>query len=1266
MRAPGSSSSSSEIRIPAPSPGTATNPGAILVVPKNGLGNRLRTILAFVVLAREKGSKLLVFWEKTRPCPGDFTDYFEPIPNVTFIGSERAQMIRRKVLGGRKSSAKKRHPQTDEATNKEEEEEKVTTVFTGQMSMKKLLKKFGSKKKLNEGDLSKLYGLIKPVTSLEKEIFKFGAHHEIEKRIGLHLRRTDHVKAASSMGQFHDDDHFRQIIEKEIGDAPNDARFFLATDNGLTQKNFLEDEEYGDRIVVWKKIDQKQVETTDSTRHTTVRDAVIDVFLLALCKRVYGSGLSTFSTLAQRLAVSTKARCTKQNRPRSALAQQLNDQNEQTQCMEMNDIEDAWLVSLCARFRSLVGFLTRTCTPGLQDQDWTRVSFREDEVNVNAIQQVNNAGMDAREARLAAQNSPFIRSLKFRIFELGHSPGRGHGVHCHRVGGFSCLELGLLSKDTSLMLAADARSIDNNAPGLWKKKTRRKGKMSTMMKRKPMSGSSKMGTISFIGSIVILFNNNAGPGMLALPVVFQQAGIVPTLTLLTIFCSLSALSATMLCESVDILHRIRTRYPHLCGGLGDLQRYEFSNIVRFFYGDFWYSICQVAYYLSLQSINMASIIVCAQGMDNAIIYVFGRSHALEFYPSLGFVDSDVSGESIFGSGACVLSLGYLLLLALAMISPSHRWMWYDCGLLHLFAVVFAPLGFMGLGDSVVFNYLSFAITAGILIHFLRHFVERGTDTRSTPIFGHDTSQLLGIMVFCFSSATLVPSWYNEKVCHLRNVVDLSSHRGKNKNVMQYYLPARTLPCKLVGVLGAWAYPEVISDNVLNVMSTPGTDVFTRSCVLVFLLGTIAPGIAMRSITLRLNLSSSSSSSASGRGLGSDADTTRATLETRRRRRRRREKRRERLEAEKGQIVFSDDEDEEEERGETEEEKQQSQQEEETIAALHGPGPSSSLSPSPSTTSSSSESKSSICSIKNLARRATCGSEWATFWGVIFPWLISFLFYEAKGFANLINWTSLTINGTICFLVPALIYLKAISVEQTLMTVVDEGDGVQNFTTGGRRGRSMKSFRGSAHISPSYPFSRRNDGDDKNSTNRRHHHYHRHNDQGNVEHGTSPPLVTEARDGHVGFSSSSSSNNNCDDDDEWECHPAVFAPLLGRTISAISSTGVNVDVGKLPDDLLHDVFAGGGQDDEDDDDNDEVGVMDDEAEEEKDVEKSRGGADDGDRKTANKRHRKLRAFPCGSDSVYDNTRSRCATGIVVLVSIMMGVQIGLDAFMLYFV
>lgn len=62
---------------------------------------------------------------------------------------------------------------------------------------------------------------------------------------------------------------------------------------------------------------------------------------------------------------------------------------------------------------------------------------------------------------------------------------------------------------------------------------------------------------TFTESLLLQINNLIGPGMLALPIMYQQAGWFLSTVLLLFFFVLSSLAATMLCESIAILRQLR-------------------------------------------------------------------------------------------------------------------------------------------------------------------------------------------------------------------------------------------------------------------------------------------------------------------------------------------------------------------------------------------------------------------------------------------------------------------------------------------------------------------------------------------------------------------------------------------------------------------------------------------------------------------------------------------------------------------------------------
>ncbi len=47
---------------------------------------------------------------------------------------------------------------------------------------------------------------------------------------------------------------------------------------------------------------------------------------------------------------------------------------------------------------------------------------------------------------------------------------------------------------------------------------------------------------------------------------------------------------------------------------------------------------------------------------------------------------------------------------------------------------------------------------------------------------------------------------------------------------------------------------------------------------------------------------------------------------------------------------------------------------------------------------------------NLFVGRLCNKRWAYFWGVIFPWIISFIFTGSSAFASLLNWSALLFTG----------------------------------------------------------------------------------------------------------------------------------------------------------------------------------------------------------------------------------------------------------------
>jgi hypothetical protein len=233
----------------------------MIICTKFGLCNRIRTVLGYYYLCNLNSKPLKVYWTADYLCNGLFTDFYEPIPNITFINSNK----------------------------------RVTFNFKGQTTFRKPL--------LTNTDMTndqictaevECYKLIKPKQFIIKTINDFLKEHNLNynKMVGVHIRRTDHVVVAKSVDMYTPDKEFFNFIEKH-----KDYKVYLATDNKQTQDMFIE--KYGDRIVFYKNIMR-----SGNKRKTNLEHAVVDIEILSHCKHFQGTAYSSFSRTVNMLRSS--------------------------------------------------------------------------------------------------------------------------------------------------------------------------------------------------------------------------------------------------------------------------------------------------------------------------------------------------------------------------------------------------------------------------------------------------------------------------------------------------------------------------------------------------------------------------------------------------------------------------------------------------------------------------------------------------------------------------------------------------------------------------------------------------------------------------------------------------------------------------------------------------------------------------------------------------------------------------------------------------
>lgn len=139
--------------------------------------------------------------------------------------------------------------------------------------------------------------------------------------------------------------------------------------------------------------------------------------------------------------------------------------------------------------------------------------------------------------------------------------------------------------------------------------------------------------IGFVGGVSLLMSSitgilylTIGPGMLTIPIMFQQAGWLLPMIALIICPLLGTLASLFLMESM-------TYFP-------DSPNFERSTeitvLVHHFYGRRWYYLTHFILYGSLQSFNIASIISGIQQFDQLLVQAAGATCGFGIAPKSGW------------------------------------------------------------------------------------------------------------------------------------------------------------------------------------------------------------------------------------------------------------------------------------------------------------------------------------------------------------------------------------------------------------------------------------------------------------------------------------------------------------------------------------------------------------------------------------------------------------------------------------------------------
>ncbi|RUS23188.1 hypothetical protein BC937DRAFT_90892 [Endogone sp. FLAS-F59071] len=272
---------------------------------------------------------------------------------------------------------------------------------------------------------------------------------------------------------------------------------------------------------------------------------------------------------------------------------------------------------------------------------------------------------------------------------------------------------------------------------------------------------------------------------------------------------------------------------------------EFTTLAELFLGNRYHIALQIILYLSLQSLNIASMIISSQSMDSLIITLFGATCGIAIYPPGPIC---VHAQSSTGSPFV------------------DYYMFVTGGLLVTFVLVF-PLGLLNLAENIKVQigtwskgrvmpggprnlsgdhrgeYTSLIALIFILLVWMVTFCKHGLTLSNVPAFGSDLSQVLGVVLFNYAFITTMPSFVNS----LNPQVNIRA-------VVWWSIGVSTFMYIALGLFGAFAYQISSSSNLIAVIQFDSQNsIVTIVSTYMFPFAVLITSIPVYTIVIRANL-----------------------------------------------------------------------------------------------------------------------------------------------------------------------------------------------------------------------------------------------------------------------------------------------------------------------------------------------------------------------------------------------------------------------------
>ncbi|KAI9021861.1 hypothetical protein DFJ74DRAFT_599647, partial [Hyaloraphidium curvatum] len=321
-------------------------------------------------------------------------------------------------------------------------------------------------------------------------------------------------------------------------------------------------------------------------------------------------------------------------------------------------------------------------------------------------------------------------------------------------------------------------------------------------------------TVGWLGSVSLLGNNMTGPGLVAVPLLFQQAGWVFPVLAIIVYGAVASFASLFIVEAMQSVPGNR-RFKGIV---------EFSTLISFYFGPIASYLSQIILFLSLQSTNIASIIISIQTMDNIIIEIFHKTCGIIVKDGTLMTTCPTavsSSNSPFGDDFLLLSYGYLVTV-----------------------VMIVPLGLTKIADNIFVQVIATVLTFVIFITWITFFSSEGLDPARLPAFDvPGLGSVFGTVLFNYAYVTTIPSWVNVRA----PAVSIPRSLWSVTIVTQ-------LLYILVGFFGALAFTMPANSNLLTIISSsPDASIWTRVTTYLYPIASLMTSIPIFVIIVYQNL-----------------------------------------------------------------------------------------------------------------------------------------------------------------------------------------------------------------------------------------------------------------------------------------------------------------------------------------------------------------------------------------------------------------------------